>query len=623
MSGILSKSKLKRFVDRIGIGTIGLYCVLSIIFGADFAEMHVQFAFLSFPIFVGEFLMLFLFAWLGFKIYLTQEWPPYLIFWGAYYIWILVYAYIGYTEWGALTFRNAALFYYVTFALFGYMFFQINLFYKKKYIIPVLVILVMITMTKCYNNYYWYSVLMINLFLIFKALQQYPWLVIPLFILSHINNMFIPVRAHLIGLIMSLSYIFFVGTICFVRLPIWKKLGAMFLLLVLMAGALILFSDNNTIKSIVNFNGVRASYAKYDGYIQANLGKYQTGERPYKLYRPNENVINLSSIMPGMDKDQNDEGYEEEDIGEDDEQGEQLAMEDTQVIDQERPALDQVVHEPPKVSNQETSMTKNQEPPIIEKKGSSKAQKQRLSLVRKQSPQVVQKHDLHLPLSETKSHTPSDSIRASSLRPTESSIKKTVPDESLPVHPAVSLTQELKHDGQAVEKKSKKHKTKLKTQEVEIERNPDVLNNNILFRIFIWRDMLERLGQRGWFRGVGFGEPQRSKSLEILGWGEIAWEIDGWVMPHNGFLHMIYRGGIVGILLVVGLLAGLTWLTVIFVKLRDMGGIALISTLIYWIGFSAFSVTLEFPHYAIFFWSLFGVAFAYARDLKIRRAKEQ
>ena len=53
------------------------------------------------------------------------------------------------------------------------------------------------------------------------------------------------------------------------------------------------------------------------------------------------------------------------------------------------------------------------------------------------------------------------------------------------------------------------------------------------------------------FTGVGFGHVQRSVSLEILGWAESEWSRDGWIMPHNFFLHLPYRAGVLGLVFLV------------------------------------------------------------------------
>jgi len=40
-----------------------------------------------------------------------------------------------------------------------------------------------------------------------------------------------------------------------------------------------------------------------------------------------------------------------------------------------------------------------------------------------------------------------------------------------------------------------------------------------------------------------------------------------WIAPHNSFLHMIYRGGIIGLLAVIATIAALVSLTRRFLRL--------------------------------------------------------
>lgn len=151
-------------------------------------------------------------------------------------------------------------------------------------------------------------------------------------------------------------------------------------------------------------------------------------------------------------------------------------------------------------------------------------------------------------------------------------------------------------------------------------RNIEVALNNIVFRLFIWRDMLEDLKEhRAWVRGMGFGHPQRSPSIEILGLATNEWRRDGWITPHNSFLHMIYRGGVVGVAMIVALLAGLGNLTVRLLRLKSVWGGLLLASLFYWIGLANFLVVLEFPYNAIPFWALLGMTWAYAENLERRK----
>ena len=161
-----------------------------------------------------------------------------------------------------------------------------------------------------------------------------------------------------------------------------------------------------------------------------------------------------------------------------------------------------------------------------------------------------------------------------------------------------------------------------KLESLDSFRSLSTAYSNVLFRWFIWQDMWEELVQSRSLFGIGFGKPQRSKSIEILDWAHGEWWRDGWITPHNSYFHMIYRAGLVGVLIIFGMIYIFIRLLKDFIILRSIKGILCLSALLYWMVLANFLVILEFPYNAVFFWSLFGMTFAYAQDLKIRKTYE-
>ncbi len=152
-------------------------------------------------------------------------------------------------------------------------------------------------------------------------------------------------------------------------------------------------------------------------------------------------------------------------------------------------------------------------------------------------------------------------------------------------------------------------------------RSKDLEYGNLIFRLYIWHDMLEDMIKDNAWLGINFGKPQRSKRLEMLLWAVGEWQRDGWITPHNSFFHVIYRAGIVGFVL-VGLFFWLFIRTVRkILRVKSLTGIVLVSLLIYWIIIACFLVILELPYNAIPFWSLFGITLAYAKGLDDTRRK--
>lgn len=141
---------------------------------------------------------------------------------------------------------------------------------------------------------------------------------------------------------------------------------------------------------------------------------------------------------------------------------------------------------------------------------------------------------------------------------------------------------------------------------------------NVLWRIFVWQDMLQEfLESKNYIWGLDFGKPFRSKSVEILGWDAGLGRV-GWVEPHNSYIHIFYRSGIIGLLFITGI-----WICFIntvktFIGYRNTKGVLLSSVLLYWLIVANSAVVLELPYFAIPFWSLFGLTLKYSQMIKIK-----
>jgi hypothetical protein len=153
------------------------------------------------------------------------------------------------------------------------------------------------------------------------------------------------------------------------------------------------------------------------------------------------------------------------------------------------------------------------------------------------------------------------------------------------------------------------------TQKKSSFRNLNVAYNNSLFRILIWRDMFKEVFFSGnlikWIFGVDFGKPLRSISIEILFWADGDWTRDGWIAVHNSYLDIIYRAGIIGIILILTIFYYLFKIIKRSLKIRSIIGILLSGILINWFIAANFLEILTLPYNAIPFWSLFGMTYAY------------
>lgn len=143
-----------------------------------------------------------------------------------------------------------------------------------------------------------------------------------------------------------------------------------------------------------------------------------------------------------------------------------------------------------------------------------------------------------------------------------------------------------------------------------------VAYNNVLFRLFLWRDMALEFFSDNVVTGVPFGRPFRSRSIEIIQQAKSEWSRDGWIEPHNSFLNMIYRGGIVGVLLVGMMIFWIGRFFVVFAKAGSYRGIMMTSVLVQWNIVACFMVIYELPKYAIPIWIWWGITYFYYKKQK-------
>ena len=150
----------------------------------------------------------------------------------------------------------------------------------------------------------------------------------------------------------------------------------------------------------------------------------------------------------------------------------------------------------------------------------------------------------------------------------------------------------------------------------DLEEIGGVSMGNVLFRLMIWRDMLADLWTQKPLGGIDFGRPFRSFSLESLGWASGEWSRDGWIEPHNSYLNVIYRAGLLGFLL-VGVFFMLLVRLIRQVWLgRSWVLLLLTAVILNWSVAANFLLILELPYTAISFWFIFGATLAYADRLR-------
>jgi hypothetical protein len=508
-SPVNTKLRVSEAIDVLVIWLIGLACYFYAVFNANFAELHVQFPFFNFPVFIGEILLGISLVLLAIKFCLVdisvERWKALCIF--GYVIFVIakaLYGYNKYHQWGALALRHAAEFYYPLFALIAYYVYRDSLFGRRLlYFILTGVILAYL------NGVYKYSVLpllLISLICIIK-IRRPSWQIIALILVLAVlpyYNIFDQGRTRIFGNA--------VGLITFFALFINRFMSGRkvlkFALVGLFIGALlftvVVVADPNAVKSITSLNELPAKWKKHHQTIAQKKETFVFEQEPVRLYNVNATQpVNPDTVSSSK---------------------EELAIGATNAAEGNRGILSSNVKLVSKIS--------------------------KLLGPLEQPSTVVQK-----------------------------------PDEAVPSN-------------------------------VRQARSLETANNNIIFRLLIWEDILRDIKERKPVLGTDFGFPFRSENLEILGWADDAWKVDGWISVHNSYLNLIYRGGIVGLALVILIFFYAFKIIRCAVIGKSLAGMCITSLVLFWLMVANFTEFLELPYTAIPFWAFFGFTLAYCKNQK-------
>lgn len=154
------------------------------------------------------------------------------------------------------------------------------------------------------------------------------------------------------------------------------------------------------------------------------------------------------------------------------------------------------------------------------------------------------------------------------------------------------------------------------------ETETSVSINNMRWRIYVWKDMLKEISEKpilGWSFGKKFVPP----TIKALGWGGSWREEDkGFQDPHNSFLSILYRTGIIGFGLFIIIITKFIKRTIRFLNLINnnkkikMYITALLACIIDILIISLLLVVLEGPFMGSFLWVAMGLIVALERIYK-------
>jgi len=512
MNAKLNKSDV---INYVGLALMGLYCFGSATVTNYFAQLHIQLPFLDFPIFIGEMLIgVCLILWLlnNFQKIKNLNILHYCVF--AYFIFVIVKAFYGYVKWGPLAFRNAALFYYPIFIIFGSSFFRRKYFGKICSVLLVLFISILFIMD-FYDFYFQFTLLSLGIILA----SSYPNRIISclcyILLLCGTNFLafFQTSRSLIVG---NTSAFIFLLILSMVIISCRKAIKFLIIGIgvILVVVGLSQFTTEYA-KTMFKFESFVARFQEVDKIIQAELPEYKRFE-PEKIMLYSEEKVVSAYWMEGLKAEQLD-----------------ARLKDVKI---------------------------------------------------------------------------------------DGNFQETFEDENLITAFALGAYHKNVFD-KGLSRKTPMEMHYYLSPEKRIAKSTTVATNNVIFRLLIWRDMFKELFASRNILGMDFGYPLLSPSLDIMNWGRSEWTRDGWVGVHNSYFHWIYRSGIVGVLMVIGLFGLFIRTTLAFIKYRSFAGIVLCSILVNWFMASNFLLTLELPYTAIPIWSILGLTLGHLREVKEKHAK--
>jgi hypothetical protein len=584
------------------------------LYGSVFAEKHISFPFLNFPIFIGEICLFLLLCTLFIKSMILKVKSNYFHFWVALFIiFIVLKAFYGYFKWGPLAFRNAAMFYYLLFAVVSFYSFNKKIFNQIFVLIFLFLLFITIWFSGKIGNYSGFtycSLILITAIAISNRFTE-NWIAKTLVFLiclyffrlvlqgSSSKGFFFSCWAGFLFIIFSFVHLF---------LSKYKlKKNQLFLFLFSIAILILSFilgidqGMKVRLKFWANFSNIKQEYkqhivmiAAYDSiedipyrgekfdYLLPQYGKIKLYEEESltkkTTSRNNKNKMKKKSLDKFLNR-----------------------------INQKiRILMRNIENNKPKEERLKKELRFITNNTYIIENGLKKLATNRIS----QSQQTI--NDIK---TETKVEIHSIKDKSSTTLFTDTQ-KEKVENISLKDVAAIEELPILFEKMQNIYSKSELHKNRKIEKGFKLPQS-DV--SSTLWRLFVWRDIFKEMVAERAFLGVDFGKPLRSQTMEKLRYLTGAtWSLGnglGWIEPHNSYIHIIYRSGIIGIFFIATILFLFIKTFFRFVRKKSYIGIILSSAIFCYLMLSNFVVFLELPRLAIPFWCLFGITYAYSKEV--------
>jgi len=291
-----TNNNLVNFINDTGVVLVGLLSLGYCIFLRRFAEVHIILPYLSFPIFIGEIVLVICLTLFLLKHYFMRNkitFTSFFIGTSVYVLFILTKTLYGYCLWGALALRHAALFYYPLFAVLGYSFYRKGFFSKRMSLFLIVILMSTFFGIRFYDYDTFTCFILITILLNTFQRKEIKYVILPLFFLFGYNKLFLQgSRALLVSNLVS--SLFIIAALPFI-LKIKKnyKLIVLPFLFFLLTMGFFKFADRNSLESMTNLNGTLKLYNTYESIICAKKSTFKMGKLAnVKIYNSeDQNVV--------------------------------------------------------------------------------------------------------------------------------------------------------------------------------------------------------------------------------------------------------------------------------------------------------------------------------------------
>ncbi len=320
-----------KVIDYVLLTAVLVFSLLYVVEMREFAEIAVRLPSLSYPIFIGEFILIFCGCLLLIKFGLQRvrwnHWHSIIV---ICFCFIMIKAAVGYVHWGPLALRDAALFYYFAFAIISYYAFRLE-YFSPPLIYFIFIVLWSISAAGMCGTQWFLGTLVLGLITARNIPNWRLGLVMAALILltAPYKNFIYAPRMMILGNFIAIIFFLCVSTIFIPKRPAVKWTAILLLILGL---SVWLFGFSRTrAESILRFGSFIEIFQQRDAFVQAQKSDFAMPARvKYRLYNPQGDTSQTKQDPPV---------FSDQVVLVSEQQADVLSRQQTQVLHQPSPGM--------------------------------------------------------------------------------------------------------------------------------------------------------------------------------------------------------------------------------------------------------------------------------------------